>query len=137
MARKYCSQTQSYSHINGCGCGPPWEPAPRGMRRQPAIPVAARVPKAPKGHTHNYQPAGRPFTEMDEDYHYLRQKQHCDVPGCSQPDYTETLTQIVRVRKHAHAWNSTPSRTWFKRGRGYALHECTVPGCSETKTVSS
>lgn len=135
MARKWCSSTQSYSHMNGCGCGPPWEPSPsKGMRREAAIPVGTKVPKAPKGHAHNYQAVGKPFTDSDKEYNYLKQRKHCDRPGCNQPDYVETLAAILKTKEHEHVWSPVPSRTWWKGKRGYALYECTVKGCSETRT---
>lgn len=137
MPKKYCSATQSYSHLAGCGCGPPWEPAPKGRARSSGKSSSARstpVPKAPKGHVHDYRSKGKPYTDQDADCHYLKQDKHCGNPGCSQPDYTELLAVIPRKKNHAHVWSPVPSRVWSRGRTAYAEYQCTVKGCTETKT---
>lgn len=142
MAKKYCSATQSYSHIAGCGCGPPWEPAPSGRARRTASRGrgtdpggrSTPVPKAPKGHAHNYRPVGKPYTDEDRDNHYVKQAKHCGNAGCNQPDYTEVLATVPKKKQHEHIWSPTPSEVWTKGRTAYARYPCIVKGCTETKT---
>lgn len=116
------------SHIGDCDCrDAPWNKTGKRANTRSSV----RVPKASKGHTHNYVNVGRPWTGQDDNDLIMYQKKHCQNAGCNAPDYIEEVrTPRTRPSKnHQHQWGTAPSRTWTRRGKMYMEYSCQVKGC--------